>query len=174
MKKDLATFLYQLRIPAEVNVIEMVSLTPHVSHIITSPPLPSPLLQPDTDISAYTYERTLIMEQRNEMLKNMRMSKKQRKGDVQHLLARSFSTRQMSMQQTNPLTPMSPPGEISIPVPQFPRIHTDPQPPTTSSAALSLAEVTVEPDGNHANSIPMTTITEELGIEEACKRLASS
>lgn len=175
MKKDLATFLYQLRIPAEVNVIEMVSLTPSpISHRSLSPSPPLPLLQPDTDISAYTYERTLIMEQRNELLQKMRMSEKQKKGDVQHLLARSFSTRQVSIQQTNPLTPLSPPGEISIEVPQFPRIHMDPQPPTASSAALSLADVTVEPSSNHTNSIPMTTITEELGVEETCERLASS
>ena len=110
------------------------------------------------------------MEQRNEMLQKMRMSEKQKKGDVQHLLARSFSTtRQISIQQSNPLAPLSPPGEISIQVPQFPRIHMDPPPPTASSAALSLADVTVEPSSNHANPIPMTTITEELGVEETCE-----
>uniref|UniRef100_A0A665X7K6 Solute carrier family 12 member 4 n=1 Tax=Echeneis naucrates TaxID=173247 RepID=A0A665X7K6_ECHNA len=52
MKKDLATFLYQLRIEAEVEVVEM--------H--------------DSDISAYTYERTLMMEQRSQMLRQMRLS----------------------------------------------------------------------------------------------------
>jgi hypothetical protein len=30
----------------------------------------------DSDVSAYTYERTLLMEQRNEMLHEMRVSKK--------------------------------------------------------------------------------------------------
>ncbi|WP_369335391.1 hypothetical protein, partial [Halostella sp. PRR32] len=42
MKDDLQKFLYQLRIEAEVYVIEM----------------------PDSDISDYTYERTLKMEER--------------------------------------------------------------------------------------------------------------
>ena len=32
----------------------------------------------DTDISDYTYERTLLMEQRNEMLKEMRVSDKKK------------------------------------------------------------------------------------------------
>ena len=32
----------------------------------------------DSDVSAYTYERTLLMEQRNEMLHEMRVSKKAR------------------------------------------------------------------------------------------------
>merc|ERR1719495_2908344 len=54
MKKDLKTFLYHLRIDADVEVVEM--------H--------------DSDVSAYTYERTLMMEQRNEMLHDMRVSKK--------------------------------------------------------------------------------------------------
>ena len=53
------------------------------------------------------------MEQRNEMLRNMRLSERQKKGDVQHLLSRSFSQRGFSNLQ-------SPPADISIPVPQFP------------------------------------------------------
>ena len=32
----------------------------------------------DSDISDYTYERTLLMEQRNEMLKEMQLSEKRR------------------------------------------------------------------------------------------------
>ncbi|XP_043191237.1 solute carrier family 12 member 4-like isoform X4 [Amphibalanus amphitrite] len=56
IKKDLKTFLYHLRIEAEVDVVEM--------H--------------DSDISAYTYERTLMMEQRNQMLQEMRLSRKER------------------------------------------------------------------------------------------------
>lgn len=64
MKKDLKTFLYQLRIEADVEVVEM--------H--------------DSDVSAYTYERTLIMEQRNEMLHEMRVSKKSRSKMVDSLL----------------------------------------------------------------------------------------
>uniref|UniRef100_A0A3P9NVX0 Solute carrier family 12 member 6 n=1 Tax=Poecilia reticulata TaxID=8081 RepID=A0A3P9NVX0_POERE len=61
MKKDLATFLYHLRIEAEVEVVEMVC---------------------DHDISAYTYERTLMMEQRSQMLRQMRLSKSDREKEV--------------------------------------------------------------------------------------------
>ncbi|KAI8790672.1 solute carrier family 12 member 4-like isoform X5, partial [Biomphalaria glabrata] len=50
MKKDLQTYLYQLRITADVDVVEMSN----------------------SDISAYTYERTLIMEQRTDMLSKIR------------------------------------------------------------------------------------------------------
>lgn len=100
------------------------------------------------------------MEQRNEMLKQMRMTERQKKGDVQHLLARSFSTRQMS----TTLPPSSPPGEISIPVPRLPRVHFE-HPPTSVSAATTLSDVTME-TGNSNNLIPMTTITEEIGIAE--------
>ncbi|KPM02516.1 solute carrier family 12-like protein 2 [Sarcoptes scabiei] len=46
MKKDLEKFLYHLRIEAVVEVIEMS----------------------DTDVSAYTYERTVLMEQRTQVL----------------------------------------------------------------------------------------------------------
>uniref|UniRef100_A0A665VHB1 Solute carrier family 12 member 6 n=1 Tax=Echeneis naucrates TaxID=173247 RepID=A0A665VHB1_ECHNA len=60
MKKDLATFLYHLRIEAEVEVVEM--------H--------------DSDISAYTYERTLMMEQRSQMLRQMRLSKSDRERET--------------------------------------------------------------------------------------------
>ncbi|KAM4708757.1 solute carrier family 12 member 6 isoform 1-T2 [Discoglossus pictus] len=60
MKKDLATFLYHLRMPADVEVVEM--------H--------------DSDISAYTYERTLMMEQRSQMLRQMRLSKTDREREV--------------------------------------------------------------------------------------------
>ena len=45
-----------VRIEADVDVIEM--------H--------------DSDVSAYTYERTLIMEQRNEMLQEMKVTKSSR------------------------------------------------------------------------------------------------
>ncbi|XP_046661258.1 solute carrier family 12 member 4 [Homalodisca vitripennis] len=60
MKKDLKTFLYHLRIDAEVEVVEMT----------------------DNDISAYTYERTLMMEQRNQMLRELRLNKKESLGMV--------------------------------------------------------------------------------------------
>uniref|UniRef100_A0A8C7PZ56 Solute carrier family 12 member 6 n=1 Tax=Oncorhynchus mykiss TaxID=8022 RepID=A0A8C7PZ56_ONCMY len=60
MKKDLATFLYHLRIEADVEVVEMHN----------------------SDISAYTYERTLMMEQRSQMLRQMRLSKSDREKEV--------------------------------------------------------------------------------------------
>lgn len=52
IKKDLEMFIYHLRLRAEVAVVEM----------------------PDKDISAYTYERTLMMEQRTSMLRQMKQS----------------------------------------------------------------------------------------------------
>lgn len=60
MKKDLKKFLYHLRIEAEVEVVEMM----------------------DSDISAYTYERTLMMEQRNQMLRELRLNKKESLGVI--------------------------------------------------------------------------------------------
>ena len=59
------------------------------------------------------------MEQRNEMLKQMRLTKRQKRGEVQHLIARSFSKRVID------LPPSSPPGEISIPVPILHPSHSD-------------------------------------------------
>ncbi|EFX75050.1 hypothetical protein DAPPUDRAFT_108319 [Daphnia pulex] len=53
MKKDLRTSLYNLRIDAEVEVVEM---------------------------AYYTYERTLVMEQRNQMLKEMQLNKRDPSG----------------------------------------------------------------------------------------------
>ncbi|XP_018328608.1 solute carrier family 12 member 4 isoform X2 [Agrilus planipennis] len=64
MKKDLKMFLYHLRIEGEVEVVEMV----------------------DSDISAYTYERTLMMEQRNQMLRELRLNKKESLGIVDNLV----------------------------------------------------------------------------------------
>uniref|UniRef100_A0AAR2J6B7 Solute carrier family 12 member 7a n=1 Tax=Pygocentrus nattereri TaxID=42514 RepID=A0AAR2J6B7_PYGNA len=60
MKKDLHMFMYQLRLDAEVEVVEM-----HAS-----------------DISAFTYEKTLVMEQRSQMLKQMQLSKTEREREV--------------------------------------------------------------------------------------------
>uniref|UniRef100_A0A8C4HCF1 Solute carrier family 12 member 5b n=1 Tax=Dicentrarchus labrax TaxID=13489 RepID=A0A8C4HCF1_DICLA len=60
MKKDLITFLYHLRIDAAVEVVEM--------H--------------DGDISAYTYEKTLVMEQRSQILKQMHLTKNEMEREV--------------------------------------------------------------------------------------------
>ncbi|XP_047195895.1 solute carrier family 12 member 4 isoform X1 [Hippoglossus stenolepis] len=75
MKKDLATFLYQLRIEAEVEVVEM--------H--------------DSDISAYTYERTLMMEQRSQMLRQMRLSSAEREREAQLIKDRHSLVRMGSL-----------------------------------------------------------------------------
>uniref|UniRef100_A0A452S1C2 Solute carrier family 12 member 4 n=1 Tax=Ursus americanus TaxID=9643 RepID=A0A452S1C2_URSAM len=64
MKKDLAVFLYHLRLEAEVEVVEMHN----------------------SDISAYTYERTLMMEQRSQMLRQMRLTKTEREREVSGFL----------------------------------------------------------------------------------------
>ncbi|KAM5264121.1 solute carrier family 12 member 7 isoform 2-T2 [Ctenodactylus gundi] len=61
MKKDLQVFLYHLRISADVEVVEMV----------------------ENDISAFTYEKTLMMEQRSQMLKQMQLSKTEREREAQ-------------------------------------------------------------------------------------------
>ncbi|XP_039983228.1 solute carrier family 12 member 7 isoform X1 [Xiphias gladius] len=61
MKKDLQMFLYHLRLNAEVEVVEM--------H--------------DNDISAFTYEKTLMMEQRSQMLKQMHLSRTEREREAQ-------------------------------------------------------------------------------------------
>ncbi|XP_022110096.1 solute carrier family 12 member 4-like isoform X1 [Acanthaster planci] len=55
MIKDLQTFLYHLRIEAEVEVVEM----------------------PTGTIAAYTFERTMMMEQRSELLRQMKLTKKE-------------------------------------------------------------------------------------------------
>lgn len=68
MKKDLSTFLYHLRIEADVEVVEMM----------------------DSDISAYTYERTLMMEQRIEMLKHIRVNRKDSLNVLQSIVDHHF------------------------------------------------------------------------------------
>ena len=66
------------RIEAEVEVVEMA----------------------DSDISEYTYERTLIMEQRNEMLKEMKVSDKRAKKMVSYSDRNSRTVRCSFVQQT--------------------------------------------------------------------------
>lgn len=45
----------------------------------------------DSDISAYTYERTLMMEQRNQMLRELRLNKKESLGVVSDKIAKSVN-----------------------------------------------------------------------------------
>ncbi len=51
----------------------------------------------DSDISAYTYERTLVMEQRNQMLKEMQLNKRESSGVV------GFKFTPFSVGENNPL-----------------------------------------------------------------------
>ncbi|KAI6648925.1 Solute carrier family 12 member 6-like [Oopsacas minuta] len=64
MKKDLTQFLYQVRISAEVFIIEL----------------------PDCDISAYTYDRTILMEERQNMLEDLKLTRKERRANVQDVV----------------------------------------------------------------------------------------
>ncbi|XP_048371175.1 solute carrier family 12 member 7 isoform X3 [Sphaerodactylus townsendi] len=70
MKKDLQMFLYHLRLNAEVEVVEMF----------------------ENDISAFTYEKTLVMEQRSQMLKQMQLSKNEREREIQSITDESRSS----------------------------------------------------------------------------------
>ncbi|RVE70724.1 hypothetical protein OJAV_G00067120 [Oryzias javanicus] len=63
MKKDLIMFLYHLRLDAVVEVVEML----------------------DGDISAYTYEKTLVMEQRTQILKQMHLTKNEMEREIQSI-----------------------------------------------------------------------------------------
>ena len=102
-------------------------------------------LQPDTTISAYTYERTLVMEQRNELLRQMKQTERSRRSTMQHLLVKSFSRKEIPI-----FTPLSP-TDISIAVPQFPAPQatvsqaTPTKEAVTEGDALSIGELSVEP-----------------------------
>uniref|UniRef100_A0A4W3J2R7 Solute carrier family 12 member 5 n=1 Tax=Callorhinchus milii TaxID=7868 RepID=A0A4W3J2R7_CALMI len=87
MKKDLTVFLYHLRIQAEVEVVEM--------H--------------DSDISAYTYERTLMMEQRSQILKEMHLTKNEREREVQLIHDKNAST--LSIPSQSPADEAGTPSE---------------------------------------------------------------
>uniref|UniRef100_A0A8B9PEZ5 Uncharacterized protein n=1 Tax=Apteryx owenii TaxID=8824 RepID=A0A8B9PEZ5_APTOW len=68
MRRHLRAFVRLLRLPAAVEV-----------H--------------DSDISAYTYERTLMMEQRSAMLRQMRLSEAERQREAQLVKERSWRPR---------------------------------------------------------------------------------
>ncbi|KAI4892107.1 hypothetical protein NFI96_012456 [Prochilodus magdalenae] len=81
MKKDLTTFLYHLRIGAQVEVVEMQ----------------------DSDISAYTYEKTLMMEQRSQILKQINLTKteREREASLHNRLPNTYT--HARLQQLSPL-----------------------------------------------------------------------
>ncbi|NXM52013.1 S12A7 protein, partial [Illadopsis cleaveri] len=81
MKKDLQMFLYHLRLNAQVEVVEMF----------------------ENDISAFTYEKTLMMEQRSQMLKQMQLSKNEREREIQSITDESRG----SIRRKNYSSPLS-------------------------------------------------------------------
>lgn len=52
----------------------------------------------DSDISAYTYERTLMMEQRNQMLRELRLNKKESLGVVSDEIAKPMNSHKQKKQ----------------------------------------------------------------------------
>uniref|UniRef100_A0A8C8SI46 Solute carrier family 12 member 7 n=1 Tax=Pelusios castaneus TaxID=367368 RepID=A0A8C8SI46_9SAUR len=79
MKKDLQMFLYHLRLNAEVEVVEMF----------------------ENDISAFTYEKTLMMEQRSQMLKQMQLSKNEREREAQLIHDRNTASHSAAVVKCN-------------------------------------------------------------------------
>ncbi|XP_039609143.1 solute carrier family 12 member 7 isoform X2 [Polypterus senegalus] len=79
MKKDLQKFLYHLRLNAEVEVVEM--------H--------------ESDISAFTYEKTLVMEQRSQMLKQMQLSRTEREREAQLIHDRNTASHSFLNENTD-------------------------------------------------------------------------
>ncbi|KAG7525845.1 solute carrier family 12 member 7-like isoform X6 [Solea senegalensis] len=88
MKKDLQMFMYQLRLDAEVEVVEMQ----------------------DNDISAFTYEKTLVMEQRTQMLKQMHLSRTEREREIQSITDESRSSIRRKNQGAAESTSLSQPS----------------------------------------------------------------
>ncbi|KAK0140582.1 Solute carrier family 12 member 7 [Merluccius polli] len=80
MKKDLQMFLYHLRLDAQVEVVEM--------H--------------ESDISAFTYEKTLVMEQRSQMLKQMQLSRTERQREAQLIHDRNTASHWSSSERAEP------------------------------------------------------------------------
>ncbi|XP_068092571.1 solute carrier family 12 member 7 isoform X2 [Hyperolius riggenbachi] len=83
MKKDLQMFLYHLRLDAEVEVVEMF----------------------ENDISAFTYEKTLMMEQRSQMLKQMQLSKNEREREAQLIHDRNTAAHSVVMDKSSTAAP---------------------------------------------------------------------
>uniref|UniRef100_A0A8C8GPA0 Solute carrier family 12 member 5a n=1 Tax=Oncorhynchus tshawytscha TaxID=74940 RepID=A0A8C8GPA0_ONCTS len=139
MKKDLTTFLYHLRIDAEVEVVEM--------H--------------DSDISAYTYEKTLVMEQRSQILKQINLTKTEREREIQSITDSSrgsirrknpaAATTQMSVTEEQPggsSKEEEKPEEESVsvavsPPPQVQLIHDS----TTPASPINPATLTPATEG---------------------------
>uniref|UniRef100_A0A8D0ABM4 Solute carrier family 12 member 5a n=1 Tax=Sander lucioperca TaxID=283035 RepID=A0A8D0ABM4_SANLU len=130
MKKDLTTFLYHLRIDAMVEVVEM--------H--------------DSDISAYTYEKTLVMEQRSQMLKQINLSKTEREREIQSITDSSRGsirrknpaavTTQLSVTEDPPAASKEEKPEEEV---QLIHDNTTPTSPATPATPLTPAEEAKSP-----------------------------
>ncbi|KAM9322822.1 solute carrier family 12 member 7-like isoform 2-T2 [Pholidichthys leucotaenia] len=83
LKKDLQRFIYNLRLDAMVEVVEM--------H--------------DSDISAFTYEKTLVMEQRSQMLKQMQLSRTEREREAQLIHDRNTASHSATSDKAAGATP---------------------------------------------------------------------
>ena len=94
----LQTHLYQLRIDAEVKVVELDA----------------------TDVSAYTYERTLIMEQRNQLIRNLKAHKRQGNFIIIKVIIKVESQGQPLFQDALTLQIMQP---IWVAFPHLPKIQ---------------------------------------------------
>lgn len=96
------------------------------------------------------------MEQRNEMLRQMKMSDREKRGDVQHILSKSFSRKSFAS------IPLSSPAEVTIPVPTLsPNAQATPTRVTireVSPEIQSIGELSVEPRvAGAAELIDLTT-----------------
>ena len=145
MRRDLRTFIYQLRISAEVDVIEM----------------------PDSDISAYTYERTLRMEERTKMLQDMRLSKRKKKGDIQHVMSLHHQSSTVGASLSNRWRTMSGSDEEDGHPVQSP---TTPAPQTPVITADTLARFTAAT----SSIMEPTTPTAQNFHEENVRRMNTS
>uniref|UniRef100_A0A8C3HS35 Solute carrier family 12 member 7 n=1 Tax=Chrysemys picta bellii TaxID=8478 RepID=A0A8C3HS35_CHRPI len=103
MKKDLQMFLYHLRLNAEVEVVEMF----------------------ENDISAFTYEKTLMMEQRSQMLKQMQLSKNERERENHRISGLEGTTRGHLVQ---PPAQSRTNSQVNHPSQVFPNIQPGPPP----------------------------------------------
>ncbi|XP_063395594.1 solute carrier family 12 member 6 isoform X5 [Cydia fagiglandana] len=145
MKKDLKMFLYQLRLEAEVEVVEMT----------------------DSDISAYTYERTLMMEQRNQMLRELRLNKKETLGMVQaivdHHHADVKSASKVRFADAAPAAPAA--GADPAPAPE--PADDAPSPPLDETEKDDKSEEApppaANPNGDAIKPKPMPNITPDEG-----------
>uniref|UniRef100_A0A672JN23 Solute carrier family 12 member 5a n=1 Tax=Salarias fasciatus TaxID=181472 RepID=A0A672JN23_SALFA len=130
MKKDLTTFLYHLRIDAMVEVVEM--------H--------------DSDISAYTYEKTLVMEQRSQMLKQINLTKNEREREIQSITDSSRGsirrknpaavTTQLSVTEEPPAASKEEKPEEEV---QLIHDNTNPASPATPATPLTPSETAQSP-----------------------------